>query len=184
MSEEEQNQQQQNSGQGSIQISGDGNLVLQLDSTLTRLAESQMQAAFYRATGIYCSKDARIKLEELLDAHGFTVREINRAWTANSIAWDRKSHQIYNVSRIFDLTFGWGGVALSTVIFMVLMLMFLGNGAALRSPNITMIICGLTMGFTGVVLVFTYTLLYPQKVASRVDRALSKPLTAQDGAHV
>src|SRR3990167_2013822 len=107
--------QQHNSGQGAVLVSGNGNIVLQLDPTLTRLAESQMQAAFYQATGVYCSKEARIDLESLLERHGITVREIKRVWRAGAMTHNFKARVFEFHNRKQDLAAGSFGASLASV---------------------------------------------------------------------
>lgn len=166
---------QENSGEGAIQIKGDHVTVMQIGKLLTSLTESTLQANFYAATGIRCGKKVRIQLEFLMEEHGFNYYELARAWNTHSIVDDRKTGRLRVTSRAFDLTMGWGGVAISTVMLMAFLIGIMGGDLTHRSPYTNVIAIGLISGFLGVVFVFAYTFLHPQKVAKRVANALNAP---------
>lgn len=168
---QEEKPQQSNSGPGSIQVSGDGNFILHLDPTLTRLAESQMQAAFYQASGIHCSKEARSQLEHLLDDHGFTVRELKRVWNSGAMRHNHQTNAFEFHSRKFDLTSGWlGWLVLSITLWLY------GTGYvehAFQTPGMrsAAFVAGLAAYAIGLSFFF-YVFIWPQRIATRVRQAV------------
>lgn len=178
MSEE----QQQNSGHNAIQVKGDKNiLLLQMDPTLASLAESQMQVNFYRATGIHCRKRARTQLEDLLDNHGFTVREVRRVWNSGAMTHNRKLDVFEFHSRVLDLTIGWLGWFLLSVVFVMYELTYVEaiQHAMLQSAAFML---GL-LGYMAGLMLFFYGFVWPQRIATRIRQALAEPESEDQTRH-
>lgn len=181
MSEEENKPQQHNSGQGSVQVTGDGNFILHLDPTLTSLAESQMQAAFYQATGIYCSKEARIDLESLLDDHGFTVRELKRVWNSGAMSHNRQADAFEFHSRGLDLMIGWLGWLVLSMGLWVYGTDYIDQAFQTHVMRSAAFMVGLVAYAAGLSLFF-YAFIWPQRIATRVRHAvLDEAVTGLNG---
>lgn len=171
MSEEEKKPQQHNSGQGSVQVTGDGNFILHLDPTLARLAESQMQAAFYQATGIYCAKEARIDLESLLENLGITVREIKRAWRSGAMTHNLKRREFEFHNRRQDLLAGGAGLTLASLLYLVFNLaVFVPENADRIKGTLFFIVS--TLIFFWVLGFLFFVFIYPQNTAKKIREAI------------
>lgn len=181
MIEEEQKHQQENSGQGAIQVTGNSNLILQLDPTLTKLAESQIQADFYQATGIYCSKPARFRLEYLLDNHGFTVRELKRVWNSGAMTHNRQADAFEFHSRGLDLTIGWLGWLVLSMGLWVYGTDYIDQAFQTHVMRSAAFMAGLLAYAAGLSLFF-YAFIWPQRIATRVRQAvLNEAATGSNG---
>lgn len=173
-------QQQHNSGQGAIQVKGNGNLILQLDPILTKLAESQMQAAFYQATGVYCSKEARIDLESLLEKHGITVREIKRVWRAGAMTHNFKAGVFEFHNRKQDLAAGSFGASLASLVYFLFNAVFFvtqqsGPGAGVLYFAVSSLVFCMVLGL------FFGIFIWPQQTAKKIRVAIQSEAPKQLG---
>lgn len=143
--------------------------VLQL-AVPTRKPESQLQADFAASTGIWCPKEARMWLENLIENHGFTGKELRRAWQVGSIGWSNKRGEKYISAPWAEAVVGYIYYAGLSVIFFVPWLAWLlsdhpklsaGQGLALAG-------CG-TVYLALVWLLANFTFL-PRRVALRIKK--------------
>lgn len=169
MAEEE---KQKNSGDGAIQINGDNVTVVQIGPLLTSLAESQLQANFFVATGMRCSKEVRLQMEHLMEEHGFTSRELARAWNAHVIAEQRKTKKLIFTSRKFDLTIGWFGIGLTTLTFISLMVQLIARYGSGNRLYASIAAAGLLASYAAILALFFWSFIWPQHTAKRVQVAL------------
>lgn len=171
------NNAQVSMGDGAIHITSDSATVIQIGKLLNSLTESTLQANFYAATGIRCSKPTRQTLEMLMAEHGFNYYELARAWVTHSIVDNPKTGELrMSSARWLELAFGYFGMAISAVMFTFFMVSLLSIDLTQRGPYTNLLAIFLTFGFLGAVAYFVRSHLHPQKVAKRVDRALSKQL--------
>ncbi|QDL55326.1 hypothetical protein [Rhodoferax aquaticus] len=153
----------------SLSIEGDNNLVLVIEKMLTKLTESRLQADFYQTTGMRCSRNVRVLMEKLMEDYGFTSHELKRPWRSGALVPDRKTGGIKVASRVFDLAFGWGGVALATLLYLPLSIGLMTIPSTLQSLlGLAIASCFYVLAIFGC----CYQMLWPQKTAIRVALAL------------
>lgn len=164
---------QENSGEGAILIKGDNVTVLQIGQLLTSLAESTIQDNFYTATGISCGRHVRQQMELLMEEHGFTSRELARAWRTHAIAAEGRSGKLIVVSRTLDLTVGWTGAAITSLFFMLGMSQAMGvfKPTGLEYPGAAVSIW--IFGYMAAITFLCYFFIWPQYTAKRVALALA-----------
>jgi len=130
--------------------------------------ESELQAAFKQHTGIHCSREVRLHLEQLMEHHGFTAQELARAWNIGSLVWDQQERRLKSSSRKLDVIAGWAGVILLTaVLVFALVETMLRMTSPFLKPLLLLVIC-ITYGYlTAFVLLAT---IFPQATARRVEK--------------
>jgi len=146
-----------------------------------RRPESQLQAEFASRTSIWCPKDARLWLEDLMENQGFTVRELALAWNAKSIGWNAKTGE-RNINTPWVEAFsGWTLVALVTTLLLSVSLVWILSPAP-RSIAADLSVFGAGTVYLGMVWLVCRTMLWPRRVAVRVRRAASNGTSQQEGA--
>lgn len=134
--------------------------------------ESELQASFMRHTGIDCSREARLHLERLMKHHGFTARELARAWNVGSLVWDKHSKELKSASRSLDVTVGWTGVTVMTTILMIALAeTMLRISSPFMKPALLLAACLTYALMTRFVLLAT---IFPQATARRVERTFQE----------
>lgn len=143
---------------------------------LTRgLTESELQASFFRNTGIDCNRLARGQMETLLERHHFTVLELQRAWRASSLTWNAAEKRLIATSRRIDIFVGWAGmIGLST--FFVLSAFFVYSTDIAYWIKMTSSGLGMVM-FLGLARALLLTTIWPQMVARRAEKAIQEEMT-------
>ena len=130
--------------------------------------ESELQAAFKQHTGIHCSREVRLHLEQLMEHHGFTAQELARAWNIGSLVWDQQERRLKSSSRKLDVIAGWAGVILLTavLVFALVETMFRVTSPYLK-PALLFGTCVAYIFMTKFVLLAT---ILPQVTARRVEK--------------
>lgn len=136
--------------------------------------ESQLQAEFAQRTGIWCSRPARQWLEQLLEHHGFTVRELEVCWKARSIWWDKKrnSHRIAApwveslLAYAMLVVVGLYGLATSALAF--------ASAPAADKSAATAFFMVFVVLFGGVYFMVDRFMLWPSRVARQVQEVSAK----------
>jgi len=136
-----------------------------------RRPESQLQAEFAARTGIWCPKEAREWLEDLLEHHGFTVRELSMAWSAKSIGWNAKTGARTINTPWIEALGGWAMVALVTILLLSVSVAWALSSAP-RSIAADLSVFGAGAVYLGMVWMVCRTMLWPRRVAMRVRRVV------------
>lgn len=133
--------------------------------------ESELQAAFKRHTGIHCGRDVRLQMERLMDNHGFTSRELARAWKVGSMVWHEPTKRLKSSAGKLDMVVGWTGTALFTVVLILALVdtMMRLPGPFLK-PATLLVTCLAYLAVTRAVLLAT---IFPQVTARRVEKILA-----------
>ena len=163
---------QENSGEGAIQITGDNVTVVQIGQLLTSLAESTLQANFYATTGMRCGREVRMQMENLMEVHGFTSRELAHAWQTHAIVAEGRDRRLRVASRVLDLTMGWSGAALASLLVVAGMVDVLGVLKPSGHAYPVAAASGWVFGYMAAIGFLSYTFIWPQHTAKRVRQAL------------
>lgn len=134
--------------------------------------ESQRQAEFVRATGIWCPPKARDVLESLMRDHSFTARELAMAWKADSLGWDTKTGEISIRTPWIEAVGGWLMAAFMIVYYLLLVgPLWLKDQRDLRSMAAFLLASAIYLGAAWLIGRF---ILRPRRIAFRVRRVLGR----------
>ena len=134
-----------------------------------RRPESQLQAEFAQRTGIWCPKPAREWLEDLMEHHRFTARELAVSWKVGSIGWDADKDNKRITTPWIEAAFAYSMVALLGIYFLAIAGHFIwGSGAGNKwGMAVAYGIGGMYLGLCWMANRF---MLWPRRVALRVRR--------------
>lgn len=135
--------------------------------------ESQLQAEFARRTGIWCSKPAREWLEDLMENHRFTVKELAVAWKAGSLGWHTQKDAQKIVTPWIEAVFAYGIVFMMSIYFLALALPVIGNSQ--HDAKSAIAIFGGGFMFLGVCWMANRFMLWPRRIALRIRRISNDP---------
>lgn len=131
--------------------------------------ESELQARFKRATGIDCSRRARIELEKLMRDHGFTAMDLKIAWNAGALQFPHQATQLKVVTGLWEAVWGW---------FMLALFAFYGFDVARRLLHLgalynlgvetSLYALGLLVGFSAAIGMVMKHHILPRRIALRV----------------
>lgn len=133
------------------------------------IPESKLQTEFARTTGIWCPKAARLWLEQLMENHHFTARELAVCWKAGPLGWnsDQCVPRI-NVS-LAGALFAYAVIGVMTLYFLgVAFIVLLGDSTPSLQARIAVYIFG--MLYLAVCWMAYRFILWPRRIALRVVR--------------
>ncbi|NMG29336.1 hypothetical protein [Aromatoleum evansii] len=141
---------------------------------VSQAPESQLQAEFYRHTGIWCPREARELFEDLMKNNAFTARELAVSWRANSLRWEDEAKKVSIVVPMLEAVSGWAMVGVMLIYFLTqaVPLIFAKGGL----ENMTAFAAGVVM-YLGSAWMVARFILWPRRVAMRVRRALARRST-------
>lgn len=84
--------------------------------------ESQRQAEFAKATGIWCPRGARELFERLMSNHGFTAPGLQSSWVGNNLVWDEDSRALRTKTYWIEVFFGYSLVGIFSLFFFLVAL--------------------------------------------------------------
>lgn len=129
--------------------------------------ESELQAVFKQHTGIHCSREVRIRLERLMEVHGFTSQELARAWNVNSLIWDQQTRRLRSTSGKVDMVAGWAGVIAATAMLIFgLVEIFLDSSHTYKSALLLIAVVAYVLGARFILL----STIFPQMTARRAEK--------------
>lgn len=133
--------------------------------------ESELQALFLKHTGIDCRREAREQFELLMLEHGFTGKELSRAWRFGSLVWSEPAKRLKPSARKTDMAVGWIGTVLMTSVLIYALVDTMNRmpGPFLK-PITLLVTCVVYLGVTRALLLTT---IFPQATAMRVEKILS-----------
>ncbi len=134
-----------------------------------RRPESQLQAEFAARTGIWCPKPARLWLEDLMEHHDFTARDLSMAWSAKSLGWCANTGERTINTPWIEAAGGWAMVALVTVLLLTVSITWAVSSAP-RSVVADLSVLGAASVYLGMVWLVCRTMLWPRRIAMRVRR--------------
>lgn len=134
-----------------------------------RRPESQLQAEFAARTGIWCPKEAREWMEDLLEHHGFTAPELAIAWNAKSLGWNAKTETRNINTPWIEAAGGWALVGLVAALLLSVCVAWL-LASAPRSIAADLSVFGALAVCMGMVWLVFRSMLWPRRVAMRVRR--------------
>lgn len=131
-------------------------------------SEEQLQHDFAQRTGIDCNKHARAWLQQLMEHHGFTARELASSWKANSIGWDKERNAPRVCTPWLEAAFAYlvAGVLGLWCLSMAVLSIWAGPDH-LPTRMAVYALCLVYLGICWLVARFT---LWPRRVALRVRR--------------
>lgn len=134
--------------------------------------EWALQKEFRKATGITCGRKAREWLADLMQAHGFTGRELGNAWRFGSLGWDKqKNEPKVKISRA-EPYFAWFCVAIVTLYFAAVASVFV-IGPASDHKFAVPILNATGLMYLGVIVLLRKMLMDPRAVALRIKDAMA-----------
>lgn len=136
-------------------------------------SEEKLQHEFAQLTGIHdCPKEARAWLQQLMEHHGFTARELAVSWWAKSIGWDKQRNTpCINTPRL-EAFFAYGVVAIVGLFcLLVAAALIWGDGNHWQM----LAVYGFCAIYLGVCWMANRFMLWPRRVALRVRRAEGIP---------
>lgn len=75
--------------------------------TVEKKSEHDLQREFKEKTGIDCPKEARNFLNDLLENHNFTIRQLRWAWLCKSIEFDNKTNKVKSNWTVANAVWKW-----------------------------------------------------------------------------
>ena len=132
--------------------------------------ESQQQAEFAARTGIWCPKAARLWLEDLMENHGFTARDLSVAWSAKSLGWNASTGERTINTPWIEAVGAWAMVAMVTTLLLSVGISW-AISTAPRSVAADLSVFGAAAVYLGMVWLVSRTMLSPRRIAMRVRRA-------------
>lgn len=139
---------------------------------LTNLTESRLQADFYATTGIRCNRKVRLLMEKLMENHGFTSHELKRPWRSGALVPVGNEGDIKVASRVFDLTFGWGGAVFATLTYLLVGFVFVIAPDKDHSLQALLSLAIASSLYLMALALLSYLTIWPQRTAMRVQRVL------------
>jgi len=147
-----------------------------------RRSEARLQADFAASTGIWCPKEARLWLEDLIEHHGFTGKELRRAWQVGSIGWSTKRGERYISAPLAEAVVGYiyyGGLS---VVFFVPWLAWLLSERPQLNGNQMLALAGCGAIYLGLVWLLANFTFLPRRVALRIQRITAPTPRKASGA--
>lgn len=135
-----------------------------------RRPESQLQAEFAQRTGIWCPKPAREWLEHLMENQRFTVRELAVSWKAGSIGWSAEKDTRRINTPWLEAVFAYGLVAALGLYCLAMAVPLIWSNAEGTQWAKTAVY-GLCLIYLGICWMAHRFMLWPRRVALRVQRA-------------
>lgn len=143
--------------------------------------EWTLQKEFRKATGITYGRKAREWLADLMQAHGFTGRELGNAWRFGSLGWDKKKNEPkVKISRA-EPYFAWFCIAIVTLYFAAVASVFV-IGPASEHKFAVPILNATGLMYLGVIVLLRKSLMDPHAVALRIKDAMASIVTDRDAA--
>ena len=141
---------------------------------LTKLTESRLQADFYATTGMRCNRKVRMLMEKLMEDHGFTSHELKRPWRSGALVPVGSQGEIKVASRVFDLTFGFGGAMVATLMYSLVGVLFVIAPDKDHSLQALLTLVIASSVYLLTLFLLSYLTIWPQRTAKRVQLILQK----------
>lgn len=154
----------------------------QYASTVAATPESQLQVEFAQRTGIWCPKPARMWLEDLMEHHHFTARELAVCWKAGPIGWNANQNVPRISTSLAGSVFAYTVVGLMTVFLLsVGYLLLAGDSNPSLGARVAIHIFGVI--YLGLCWMASRFILWPRSIAIRVIRS-QKTLGGSNATHL
>jgi hypothetical protein len=142
---------------------------------LPPMTESELQARFYKNTGISCNREVRDIFENLMLNHGFCAKELRSTW-GDTIKWDIEAKALS-----FCISFYKRAAASLLLFAVILQCVGFGMEMAIRPPLFGWsyaVGTSVIVGYFAFAFFYWHSTVSPMKVAARARAALTAGVNA------